>query len=65
MGNSKISTLAPPGAQSGDVTGWSLGPTNFMVTCSSIVMVTYLWEYAQVTKDDLSRQLATLFPVSC
>ena len=28
-------------------------------------MVTYLWEYAQVTKDDLSPQLATLFPVKC
>ena len=32
--------------------------------CSSMVMVAYLWEYAQVTKDDLSPQLATLFPVS-
>ena len=29
-----------------------------------MVMVAYLWEYAQVTKDDLSPQLATLFPVS-
>ena len=28
-------------------------------------MVTYLWEYAQVTNDDLSSQLATLFPVHC
>ena len=34
-----------------------------MVTCSSIVMPTYLCEYAQVTKEDLSPKLATLFPV--
>ena len=36
-----------------------------MVMCSLIVMVAYLWEYAQVTKDDLSPQLATLFLVCC
>ena len=36
-----------------------------MVMCSLIVMVAYLWEYAQVTKDDLSPQLATLFMVCC
>ena len=54
----------PSWAQSGDVTGCSRGPTTFMVMCSSIVMVAYLWEYAQVTKNDLSPQLATLFPVS-
>jgi len=33
------------------------------VTCSSIAMSTYLWEYAQVTKDDLSPHTATLLPV--
>lgn len=33
------------------------------VTCSSITMSTQLWEYAQVTKDDLSPQTATLLPV--
>ena len=60
MENGKISR-----AQSGDVTGWSRGPTTFMVMCSSIVMGTYLSEYAQVTKDDLSSQLATLLSVSC
>ena len=49
MGNGKIS-----GVQFADVTGWSRGPTTLMVTCSSKVMVTYLWEYAYVTKDDLS-----------
>ena len=65
MRNGEISMLSPAAAQSGDVTGWSRGPTNFMVTYSSIVMVTYLWEYPQVTKDDLSQQLVTLFPVSC
>ena len=54
----------PSRAQSGDVTGLSRGPTTFMVMCSSIVIVTHLWEYAQVTKDR-SPQLATLFPVSC
>ena len=53
MGNGEISTLPPPRALSGDVTGGSRGPTTFMATCSSIVMVTYLWEYAQVTKDDI------------
>lgn len=60
MGNGEITR-----AQSGDVTGSSRGPTTFMVMCSSKVMVTYLWEYAYVTKDDLSSQLATLFSVSC
>ena len=33
---------APPRALSGDVTGGSRGPTTFMATCSSIVMVTYV-----------------------
>ena len=33
------------------------------MTCSSIAMSTYLWEYAQVTKDDLSPHTATLLPV--
>ena len=65
MGNGEISRLPPPRAPSGDVTGGSWGPTTFMATCSSIVMVTYLWEYAQVTKDDLTPPLATLFPVRC
>ena len=61
--NGEISTLPPPRALSGDVTGGSRGSTTFMATCSSIVMQTYLCEYAQVTKEDLSPKLATLFPV--
>ena len=65
MGNGEISTLPSSRAPSGDVTGRSRGPTTFLATCSSIVMVTYLWEYAQVTKDDVTPPLATLFPVRC
>ena len=41
MGNGEISR-----AQSGDVAGWSQRPATFVVTCSSIVMGSYLWEYA-------------------
>ena len=36
----------------------------FKATDSKIhAMSTYLWEYAQVTKDDLSPHTATLLPV--
>ena len=65
MGNGEISTLPPPCAPSGDVAGGYRGPTTLMATCSSIVMVTYLGEYAQVTKDDVTPPLATLFQVRC